>query len=61
MDKIGKIKNNKAKAISAELLEVNFKNKLDVTGKNWKKLEETGRNGETEEEEKHGKREETRY
>ena len=36
---------NKAKAISAELLELNLKNKLEETGGNGKKLEETGRNG----------------
>ena len=40
---------NKAKAISAELLELNLKNKLEETGKkdeterNRKKKEETGR------------------
>ena len=38
--------NNKAKAISAELLELNLKNKLEETGKSRKKLEETGRNRE---------------
>ena len=32
---------NKAKAISAELLELNLKNKLEETGKNRKILEET--------------------
>ena len=38
--------NNKAKAFSAELLELNLKNKLKETGKSRKKLEETGRNRE---------------
>ena len=36
-----------AKAISAEVLELNLKNKLEETGKNGKKLEETKRNRET--------------
>ena len=33
--------NNKAKAISAELLELNFKNNLEETGKKKMKCEET--------------------
>ena len=37
---------NKAKAISAKLLELNQKNKLEETGYIKKKLEETGRKGE---------------
>ena len=37
---------NKAKAISAELLELNLKNKLEETGKNNTKRKETGINGE---------------
>ena len=37
------LKKNKAKAISAELLKLNFKTKLEETDK---KLYETGRNGE---------------
>ena len=35
---------NKAKAISAVLLELNLMNKLEDVGKNRKKLEETGKN-----------------
>ena len=53
---------NKAKAISAERLEVNLKNKLEEmvkTGRNWKKQEEIGRNRETEGKKTHGKQEET--
>ena len=41
---------NKAKAISAELLELNLKNKLEKQGemwRNWKKQEETGKYEET--------------
>ena len=48
-----KLKINKAKAISAKLLEFYLKNKLDETGgKTGKKLEETGRNKESEEKKK---------
>ena len=36
---------NKAKTIGSKHLEVNWKNKLEETGKTGKKLEERGRNG----------------
>ena len=38
---------NKAKAISDKLLELNLKNNMEVTWKNGKKQEETGKYGET--------------
>ena len=47
---------NKAKAISAELLELNLKNKLEETGRIGKKREKMGRNGKKQEETKRNRK-----